>query len=209
MSRGAAAWHRSARGLMVALLVPLALAGCYESATDLIGANAASVTRFDALLPIGDKIYFARQVGVVTELCSARTRQELATACEAPTLLRIEPLASEEYLLQVGPASRDENGYGLLLRDRKDPQVHCVMWLGLGLFDKVEATTSSTAFLRDASFPRLRRALGGFPRQALRDRAELLRIAAVYRQFARGEDGAPVCFGEHIRFDPKLITLAQ
>jgi len=207
-SRSAAGRRKLSFMLPLMLIVPLALAGCYKSDVDLIGRNAARITRFDALLPIVGGVFFARNTGTVVDICAARTRQELAEACQSPDQLSVEPLGEGEYLLQIRFEANRSYGYGLLLEDRQDRSEHCVMWLGAGVFDEVNAASPGMAFVRDAAFPRLQRELASFSRETLKNRAELLRIAAVYRHVAR-EGPAPVCLGERLRFDPDLIALAR
>jgi len=191
--------------LLVLLLMAL-LGGCYTSKADLIGSRAAQVLAFDALIPIGEDIFYARQLGQTVDFCRARRRQDLARECADLHQVKMERLPSGSTLLQV--SWEGENGFGLVVPSASGSERQCVEWLGVGILEDRSSDEGAPDFVRGPEF-RIFRAMmrAAMPEASLPDRPALLATVSQYENAARVYGPEAGCFGTHIVIEAGSVLL--
>lgn len=196
------------------MLLSFALAGCYESSSDLIGSKSVRVEKFDSLVVDGRQVYVVEVRDGGAFACAIRTKQDARKPCRQGQELKFERTMSGNYIVQMKSAER-RYSYGLWMRselEKSSKDYACLLKLGDGVVGAAKDAGLSSVSLQWGDtevFQNLTRDLRRVATDTFIDRQQLLDIVSIYERFAENmtKDARILCLNGRIAVTGQHIVL--
>ena len=196
--------------LLVGIL-PLLLAACFESPSDLLGSNANTIERTDPIFAFRNDVYYIQGVGKNVTLCKLAEKVDMRKPCNEVGRLSVERTGRGNYIVQM--LQSQKYTYGLWFRSDESWQgksgSQCFVWLGDGIVGQTEMSQVALQWGSTLVFTKLANEVRNIATEKNIDRRQLLKIAQVYEVNLSplGSDKI-TCLGERVRFSPTGMQIA-
>jgi hypothetical protein len=190
---------------LLAGMLPLLLAGCFESPSDLLGEHANIIERTDPIFSLKGQIYYLEGVGKSVAVCSLKNKADMRKSCNQIARLSLERTSRGNYIVQVLQTGR--NFYGLWLRSDESPAgksgFQCFAWLGDGIVGSIDMSGVALDWGSTRGFTKLAGEVRNIATEEPINRQQLLKIAEVFENNLApiGSDKV-TCVGDRVWLSP-------
>lgn len=199
----------------MACAASFALAGCYDSQTDLIGENSRQVVSANSILVFRNIAYVANVRGTEVQLCPLRTPSDASRVCTKPQMLKLERTISGNYIVQIFDGKSYVFGLWFVPLSRSfDQPENCLMLLGEDIVgpNLVGAVLGTgqrmSKYAEQARFQELVSSLAPYRNEHLASRDELLSVVGAYEKTVFSLV-RPTCPGDAIHFGNRAGVAIQ